>query len=107
MGSSGSAGFVNATPDPSQVQSLNYFSGVAKSARTGRIVTNGVTVTVFGVPVPGPIQLMTTNTSTINPWSYNSSNPTNNPGSYDLWMDIYSSGKTNRISNWSPNPQPQ
>jgi prepilin-type N-terminal cleavage/methylation domain-containing protein len=33
--------------------------------------------------------------------SYVSSNPTNNPNSYDLWVDIVISGKTNRISNWT------
>lgn len=37
----------------------------------------------------------------LNPWRYNSSNPTNNPGSYDLWLDIIVDGKTNRISNWT------
>lgn len=40
-----------------------------------------------------------------NPWRYNSSNPTNNPGQFDLWVDIISGGKTNRISNWSSKPQ--
>jgi prepilin-type N-terminal cleavage/methylation domain-containing protein len=98
-------GFVNASPDPSQVQ--NFFGATGKSARTGHILTNGVLATVFGVVVSGPVQLMTTNGIPISPWSYNSSNPTNNPGSYDLWMDVFYSGKTNRISNWSPNPQTQ
>lgn len=41
----------------------------------------------------------------LNPWRYVSSNPTNNPGSYDLWVDIVVGGKTNRISNWSEKPQ--
>jgi prepilin-type N-terminal cleavage/methylation domain-containing protein len=41
----------------------------------------------------------------LNPWRYNSSNPTNNPGSFDLWVDIYISGKTYRVSNWSLEPQ--
>ncbi len=99
------AGFVNASPDVSQVK--NFFGAAAKSARTGHIVTNGVIATIFGVVVSGPVQFKTTNGSTISPWFYNSSNPTNNPGSYDLWMDVYYSGKTNRISNWSQNPQPQ
>jgi prepilin-type N-terminal cleavage/methylation domain-containing protein len=97
-------GFVNASPDPTQVQ--NFLNSTAKSTRTGQFVTNGVNVTVFGVIVPGPVQLRMINASTISPWFYNSTNPTNNPGSYDLWMDVYFSGKTNRISNWSPNPQP-
>jgi len=36
-----------------------------------------------------------------NYWRYNSSHPTNNPGSYDLWVDLYINGKTQRVSNWS------
>jgi prepilin-type N-terminal cleavage/methylation domain-containing protein len=38
------------------------------------------------------------------PFGYNSSNPTNNPNSYDLWVDVLVAGKTNRISNWSTQP---
>jgi len=41
----------------------------------------------------------------LNPWRYVSSNPTNNPGAFDLWVDILVGGKTNRISNWSKSPQ--
>jgi prepilin-type N-terminal cleavage/methylation domain-containing protein len=40
-----------------------------------------------------------------NPIRYNSANPTNNPNSYDLWVDLVINGKTNRVSNWSQNPQ--
>jgi prepilin-type N-terminal cleavage/methylation domain-containing protein len=39
-----------------------------------------------------------------NPWRYNSSNPTNNPGTFDLWVDVLIGGKTNRISNWRRQP---
>lgn len=39
-----------------------------------------------------------------NPWRY-TLNGTNNPGGYDLWVDIVQSGKTNRISNWSNKPE--
>jgi prepilin-type N-terminal cleavage/methylation domain-containing protein len=42
--------------------------------------------------------------TTLNPWRYSSSNPTNNTGSYDLWVDLVIKGKTNRVCNWSPNP---
>jgi type II secretory pathway pseudopilin PulG len=38
------------------------------------------------------------------PWCYNSSSPTNNPRSYDLWIDLIIGGKTNRICNWSDKP---
>jgi hypothetical protein len=37
----------------------------------------------------------------LNPWRYNSSNPTNNPGSYDLWIQLVIGGKSNLICNWS------
>jgi prepilin-type N-terminal cleavage/methylation domain-containing protein len=40
----------------------------------------------------------------LNPFRYNSSNPTNNPNTYDLWVDVIIAGKTNRISNWSRDP---
>ena len=41
----------------------------------------------------------------LNPWQYNSSHPQRNPNSYDLWVDVYFNGKTNRISNWVSQPQ--
>lgn len=40
----------------------------------------------------------------MNPIRYNSSSPTNNPNSFDLWIDVVIDGKTNRISNWSQEP---
>jgi prepilin-type N-terminal cleavage/methylation domain-containing protein len=40
----------------------------------------------------------------LNPFNYISSNPTNNPGHFDLWVDVVISGKTNRINNWSKRP---
>jgi prepilin-type N-terminal cleavage/methylation domain-containing protein len=51
------------------------------------------------VPVEGPDTFMAGSTR-INPWRYNSSNPTNNPTSYDLWAEIVVRGKTNIIGNW-------
>ena len=35
---------------------------------------------------------------------YVSSSPTNNPNSYDLWVDVMINGVTNRISNWNKDP---
>jgi len=40
-----------------------------------------------------------------NPWRYVSTGATNNPGQFDLWVDIVAGGKTIRISNWSEKPQ--
>jgi prepilin-type N-terminal cleavage/methylation domain-containing protein len=33
-------------------------------------------------------------------WRYNASKPIYNPNSYDLWIDVFINGKTNRICNW-------
>ena len=51
----------------------------------------------LGGPVGGP---------GINPWRYNSSSPTNNPGSYDLYVQIViKPGQTNLICNWTKQVQ--
>ncbi len=62
---------------------------------------------VCSIPGPYPIktpQVSALNPVNANPFRYNSSNPTNNPNSYDLWVDIVIAGKTNRINNWSSDP---
>jgi prepilin-type N-terminal cleavage/methylation domain-containing protein len=41
----------------------------------------------------------------LNPWRYNSSNPTNNPGSYELWMQLVIGRQTNLICNWTKQVQ--
>jgi prepilin-type N-terminal cleavage/methylation domain-containing protein len=38
------------------------------------------------------------NVAGLNPWRYNSSNPTNNPGSYDLWIQLSISSVFKTIS---------
>jgi prepilin-type N-terminal cleavage/methylation domain-containing protein len=43
----------------------------------------------------------TQNADSYNPFRYVSTGPTNNPTSYDLWIDIFVDGKTNRFCNWS------
>jgi prepilin-type N-terminal cleavage/methylation domain-containing protein len=43
----------------------------------------------------------------LNPWRYDSANPTNNPGGYDLWIQLCIKGKTNLICNWNKQVQIQ
>jgi hypothetical protein len=43
--------------------------------------------------------------SVSNPWRYNSSSPTNNPGAYDLYIQLVIGGKTNLVCNWSKQVQ--
>jgi len=61
---------------------------------------------VLGAPLDGPLMFMDAALPPhkINPYRYNSSSPTNNPRSYDLWIDVLIGGKFNRISNWSEQP---
>ena len=75
---------------------VKNFHTSLKEDRQTRVIAPGVRVLVS--PVEGP------NKQQINPWRYVSSNPTNNPNSFDLWADIIVGGKTNRISNWSKDP---
>ena len=59
---------------------------------------------VLGTSLDGPFVCEGTGGKKLNPWRYNSSSPTNNPNSYDLWVDVLIGGKTNRFSNWSRQP---
>lgn len=69
-------------------------------------VNNGAALgTILGITDVGP--LMYTNDiskKTLNPWRYTSTRATNNPGRYDLWVDVVIAGKNYRICNWSDKP---
>jgi len=79
-----------------------------KNLRAGQFLTintNGMSFTVLGnTSLTGPVMYQDGNNNRIVPWQYNSSHPTNNPNSYDLWIDISVGGQTNRISNWNVRP---
>ena len=101
-------GFVNSSADPSEVQ--NFLPTTAKSSRTAsfKVPSSGITYTLFCITIKGPTQINTIDGKPFAPydvWNYVSTNPTNNSGSYDLWIDVLYSGKTNRISNWSKDPE--
>jgi len=60
----------------------------------------------YPTPYPGSAQLNPNSPSAQREpwycaWRYNSSSPTNNPSSFDLWVDVIINGQTNRFSNWS------
>ena len=67
-------------------------------------------VRLLSVPVLWPRQIQDQNplgNTTVNVWRYNSSNPTNNPASFDLWADIPVKNKSTGeyelkvIGNWA------
>ena len=79
-------------------------ASVTASNPTTHLIVSG-RVLVCTVPGPDPNSPpLNGGVPPLNPWRYNSSTPTNNPNAYDLWVDIFVGGKTNRISNWSSKP---
>ncbi len=102
------------SPEPGQ-PAENFFKTVGKSTRTTSFYVTGNaspnhTFTLFGIGVPpGLPKTFTYNQASSDAaptlWNYVSTNPTNNSSEFDLWMDVTWSGKTNRISNWSKDPQ--
>jgi prepilin-type N-terminal cleavage/methylation domain-containing protein len=63
--------------------------------------TVGFDILVSSIGGPNPVYQPINKGNPINPWRYNSLNPTNNPQSYDLWVDLAIGSQTNRISNWN------
>ena len=111
----GMGGFVNCTKAGAGEDSpkARNFLPDLKPNQIGRNCTNTFngTLNTFGVTliitsVGGPDRAYKPlNVIDLNPWRYNSSSPTNNPGSYDLWVQLVIAGKTNLICNWNKQVQ--
>ncbi len=86
----GIPGFLNAAPPSEPEEAVNFFKSL-KPERT-QLLNGGARVIVTPYRAPNGDYV---------PWSYNSSNPTNNPGSYDLWAEVTFGGKTIIIGNWT------
>ncbi len=99
----GAGGIVNCSKGSGEdaVPAKNFLLGL-KPGQLGIISAGSGTVTLLVTSLRGldpaykPLGQLD-----LVPFCYNSINPTNNPGSYDLWIDLSISHKTNRISNWS------
>jgi len=73
---------------------------------TNNIANNSVPVTLLIGSVGGPdAQYQPLGSQDLNPWRYNSSNPTNNPGAYELWIQLSLGRQTNLICNWTKQVQ--
>ena len=85
--------FANSAPsnDFSRVQS--FMPNVPEKNLIG-IPVNSPKVSLFQVPIPKP------NINEINVWHYRSTQPTNNPGRFDLWAEIYVGNEMRIIGNW-------
>jgi prepilin-type N-terminal cleavage/methylation domain-containing protein len=98
----GVGGFVNCTKGVGEDASpaKSFLSGL-KSQQVGIVTNNNVAVTVLLGGVGGPdLSYQPFNASGLNPWRYVCPG-TNNPSSYDLWIQLSISGKTNLVCNWS------
>jgi type II secretory pathway pseudopilin PulG len=98
-------GFINCSKtnaDESTPQARNFLPDLRPNQIGSNITNNNVPVTLLLGSVGGSSSLG----RNINPWRYNSHSPTNNPGSYDLWIQlVIKPGQTNLICNWSRQPQ--
>jgi prepilin-type N-terminal cleavage/methylation domain-containing protein len=108
----GVSGFMNCDKpgaDESAAHAQNFLPDL-KPRQIAENITNSLAPTVgftmlvssSGGPDPGYQPL---NVLDVNPWRYISSSPTNNPGSYDLYVQLRIAGKTYLICNWSKQVQ--
>lgn len=113
-------GFMNSSPvssvtDKAEIQAAearNFWPNL-EAGKYAICEVNEVKVVLLGMSYEGPADLTTIDNMPWNAWHYNSSNPTNNPDSYDLWIDLKIGSpvpfsepkyKINRICNWSDTP---
>ena len=108
------SGFINCTrPGASEDvrPAQNFLTGLKlnqQSVYTNNVGNNTLPIKLIITAVGGPditYKPLGTGAIGINPWRYNSSNPTNNPGGYDLWVQLSISGRTNLICNWNKEVQ--
>ena len=100
----GVGGFINCSKsgaDESTPQARNFLPDL-KPERIGTVTVNGATISTLVTSIGGPDpDYKPLGVSGVNPWRYNSSHPTNNPGSYDLWIQLEFGAETNLICNWN------
>lgn len=108
----GIGGFVNSSKPGSNEETGGgkNFLHELKPGQTQTISVNGVTVTVLTTSVGGPDgnynPLAPAGAPGINPWRYKSTGTlTNNPGSYELWVQLSIGGKKYLVCNWNKQPQ--
>jgi prepilin-type N-terminal cleavage/methylation domain-containing protein len=101
----GVRGFVNVTRgSEDELQAARNCLNNLRPNQYLEVKVGGADGAVLGVADAGPLMFSNSSGKTINPWRYLSASATNNPGSFDLWVDVLIGGKTNRIGNWSDKP---
>ncbi len=104
-------GFVNSSAsakgDDDKAAAQNFLTDLKpKQSGVGNTAYPLVKILSCSIQVEEPANYPLTSSDPpgLNPWRYVSSNPTNNPNSYDLWVDLVIGGKNYRVSNWSNKP---
>jgi hypothetical protein len=97
----GVEGFVNASPDPKKVRKFIEL----KPEQYGEI-SAAPDVEVLIVPVRWPDKIDAAQHPVparkgLNPWHYVATNPTNNPGRFDLWAEFVDGNRVKLIGNWN------
>ncbi|MGE3311430.1 MAG: type II secretion system protein [Limisphaerales bacterium] len=100
----GRGGFLNASVDPAE-PAITYLD--PKSGSVSRASINGVQVDLLVTAFPWPINATDNppladygEKSKANPWRYVSTSATNNPGGYDLWMEVWVGSEKRVYQNW-------
>jgi prepilin-type N-terminal cleavage/methylation domain-containing protein len=105
----GVSGFMNCSKsgtDESSKPATDFLPDLRPNQMVQNYTNNNVPLTLLVASAGGPdLAYKPLGVQDMNPWRYNSSSPANNPGSYDLWMQLDISGTTNLICNWSKQPQ--
>jgi len=91
MAAFGVPGFINANATADDAK--NFHPVLKVGQQTTEIQINGHQVKLLSVACKGP-------NGDFCVWNYNSSTPVHNPNSFDLWVDVLLSGKTNTFGNW-------
>jgi hypothetical protein len=104
----GVSGFINSSPlgGGEEIRPAVAFLRGLKQGQYADADVGGAKVRILTCSVPwsGSSPRPGLGDLTVNPFKYVSSNPPNNPSSFDLSVDVIIGGKTNRISNWSREP---
>jgi prepilin-type N-terminal cleavage/methylation domain-containing protein len=98
-------GIQNADPDPKQVKNFLPQLKTAQSRAINSLPGDQpqTELQVLVVPVPWPLTRadQPTRIRGLNPWRYVSTQPTNNPATYDLWAEYLDGKDLKIIGNWS------
>jgi prepilin-type N-terminal cleavage/methylation domain-containing protein len=104
----GVSGFINCTKTGAgedATAAKNFLPDLKPKQIVSNITNNNIATTLLVGSVGGPDpNYQPVNVSDVNPWRYVCPG-VNNPGSYDLWIQLSIGGTTNLVCNWSKQVQ--